>query len=95
LLFLLSGVLTRFGIISHYLPANNITGAYEDTTSSVAYGGFGIRFGWVNGKRRIVYNVANAPRIVLEQQVQRDHEFVFSTRHLEMVIKVIREFSGV
>ncbi len=88
-----NGVSTRFGIISHNLSANDIAGAYEDKTSSVAYGGFGIRFGSVNGKRRLVYNVPNAPRIVLQQRFENNQEFVFSTRNPEAVMRVIQESS--
>jgi hypothetical protein len=88
------GVSARFGIFSHDTPRAQVAGSYEDKNSNVSYGGFGIRLGWVNGKRRLVYNVTNAPRIVLQLQPQNNREFVFSSRHPEAVMKAIKEILG-
>jgi hypothetical protein len=88
------GVSARFGVINHTVPLNNIAESYQDKTSSVSYGGFGIRFGWVNGKRRLIYNTINTPRVVLQQLREPNQEFVFSTRQPEKVIQAIKEALG-
>jgi hypothetical protein len=87
------GVTTRFGLVSHTVPPDAIAETYQDKASSVAYGGFGIRFGWVNGKRRLVYSVVNTPRVVVQEGHASDHEFVFSTRNPEAVMRAIRQVS--
>jgi hypothetical protein len=89
------GVTARFGLFSHTLPIDDIAGTYLDKASSIAYGGFGIRFGWVNGKRRLVYNVINAPRVVIQERRASNHEFVFSTRNAKAVMKAISEVSEI
>ncbi len=89
-----SEVSARFGILSHSVPVKNIAGLYEDKTSSASYGGFGIRLGWVNAKRRLVYNIPNAPRIVLQQRSESNREFVFSTRNPEGVMIALKEVLG-
>ncbi len=88
------GVTARFGLMSHTVPLNDIAGTYLDKASSIAYGGFGIRFGSVNGKHRLVYSIVNAPRVVIQEHRASNHEFVFSTRNPEAVIKAISQFSG-
>ena len=88
------GVTTRFGIISHRVPLSNIAGSYRDKASSISYGGFGIRWGRVNGKRRLVYDVTDAPRVVIRQKQDYNREFVFSTRNPDAVIKAIRSVAG-
>jgi hypothetical protein len=85
------GVSVRFGIFHHRIPLDNIAGFYQDKTSSVTYGGFGIRFGWVNGKRRLVYNVASFPRMVIQPKNESNREFVFSTRDPEGLKKALKE----
>jgi hypothetical protein len=89
-----TGISTRFGIISHNVPLNNIGGCSRDTTSNFSYGGFGIRLAWVDGKRRLVYNVFSAPRIVIRQRNESNHEFVFSTRNPEGVMKALKELAA-
>ncbi len=89
-----SGVTARFGIASHTVPLNDIARYYEDKASSISYGGFGIRFGWVHGKRRLVYSITNAPRIVIQRQRESNQEFVFSTHNPEGVVQAIKEALG-
>jgi hypothetical protein len=90
-----TGVSARFGILSHSIPLDNIAGCYQDQSSSLSYGGFGIRFGWVKGKRRLVYNITNAPRVVIQEKRDSNHEFVFSTRQPEAVMKAIKDVSRI
>ena len=89
-----SGTQVRFGLFSHFTPASDIDGSYLDRQSSVSYGGFGIRFASVNGKRRLVYNVTNAPRVVIKHRENPDREFVFSTRNPDAVMQAIGQISG-
>ena len=91
----LNGVTVSYGLISRNIPINNVAGFYQDETSNIAYGGYGIRVGWVHGKRRLVYNVIGTPRIVIQQRLQPDHEFVFSTRHPDLVMRTLSEVTGI
>jgi hypothetical protein len=83
------GVSAGYGVFRHTIPAADIAGYYRDEASSLAYGGFGIRFGWKNGKRRIVYNTVGTAGVVIQQQSQPDREFVFSAKNPEAVMKTL------
>jgi hypothetical protein len=83
-------VTTRFGVISHRVPVDNIAGSYQDKTPKTAYKGFGVRWGSVNGKRRMVYDVSDMPRVVIRQKQNNNREFAFSTNNPDAVIKAIR-----
>ena len=84
------GFSARFGVISHSISINNIAGTYQDKASKVHYRGFGIRWGWVNGKRRLVYDATDTPHVVIRQKQNSKREFVFSTQNPDAVIKAIR-----
>ena len=90
----LYGVTAGYGIIRHNVSWGNIAGCHLDGASAVRYGGWGIRTGWVDGKKRLVYNIIGTPRVVVEKRQGKYDEFVFSTRHPEAVIKAINEGIG-
>ena len=90
-----AGVSTRFGVLSHNVPVNDVKGIYKDNASSLSYGGYGVRFGRVNGKLRVVYNVAGAPRVVVQLSRENDREFVFSTKKPDEAMKAIVEVAGI
>jgi len=77
----------RFGALRRIIPVEQITGCAPDDQSWVRYGGFGIRYACVRGKRRQVYNVIGAPRLVVSLRDGR--EFAFSTRKSERVCELL------
>jgi hypothetical protein len=84
------GISARWGVISHRVPINNISGTYQDKASKAAYRGFGIRWGSFEGKRRLVFDATDTPRVVIRQKLDNKSEFVFSTQKPDAVIKAIR-----
>lgn len=88
------GISVGYGIIRHSIPWSNITDCRLDKASAVRYGGWGIRMGWADGKKRLVYNILGGPRVVVEKRQGSFPELVFSTRNPEGAIKAIREGLG-
>jgi hypothetical protein len=87
-------VVIGFGIIKRTIPWELIERCYVDEVTSLRYGGWGIRIGWVRGKWRLVFNIIGAPRVVLTLKRGRFDEFVFSTRHPDEVVRIIRQRIG-
>ncbi len=79
-----------YGIIKKTIPWENIDDCYVDQTSTVKYGGAGIRVAKVKGKLVLVYNTIGTPRCVLSLKEGRFQEFVFSTKNPEEVINVVK-----
>jgi len=88
------GISVGYGIIRHHIPWGKVVGCRLDEASAIRYGGWGIRMGWVGGKRRLVYNIIGAPRVVVEKRLGTYQEFVFSTMKREAVMKAINEGLG-
>ena len=88
------GVTVGYGIIRHHIPWSNIAGCRLDKASAARYGGWGIRLGWADGKKRLVYNILGGPRVIVEKRQGSYPEFVFSTRNPEGVMKAINEGLG-
>lgn len=82
------GVRVGFGRIIKKFPWEAISGCYQDDASAIRYGGYGIKGGKHKGKTRMVFNVTNAPRVVLVVKGAKFDEFVFSTRRPDEVIRV-------
>jgi hypothetical protein len=87
-------VVVGFGIIKRTIPWELIERCYVDEVTSLRYGGWGIRIGRVRGKWRLVFNIIGAPRVVLALKRGRFDEFVFSTRHPDEVLRIIRQRIG-
>jgi hypothetical protein len=87
-------IVVGFGIIKRTIPWELIERCYVDEVTSLRYGGWGIRIGWVRGKWRLVYNIIGAPRVVLTLKRGRFKEFVFSTRHPDEVVRIVRQRIG-
>uniref|UniRef100_A0A7C3EX09 Bacterial Pleckstrin homology domain-containing protein n=1 Tax=Candidatus Methanomethylicus mesodigestus TaxID=1867258 RepID=A0A7C3EX09_9CREN len=83
------GVKVGFGRIIKRFPWDAISGCYQDDASAVRYGGYGIKGGKHKGKTRMVFNVTNAPRVVLVVKGAKFDEFVFSTKRPDEVIRII------
>lgn len=88
------GVTVGYGIIRHRVEWGNIVSCRIDESSAVRYGGWGIRAARVGGKRRLVYNIIGAPRVVIEKRTGRHHELAFSTKNPEAVMGAINEGIG-
>ncbi|XUW99398.1 MAG: hypothetical protein TUN42_05725 [Dehalogenimonas sp.] len=85
------GISAGYGVFHHNIPAEDISGVYREDASDLAYGGFGIRFGWKNGKRRVVYNVIGKPGVVIQRRSLPDREFVFSSNDPKKVMETLRD----
>jgi len=88
------GITVGYGIIRQHVEWGNIVGCRLDDVSAVRYGGWGIRTACVGGKRRLVYNIIGAPRVVVEKRTGKYEELVFSTRNPEGAMKAINEGLG-
>ncbi|HDS45134.1 MAG TPA: hypothetical protein ENN68_03420 [Methanomicrobia archaeon] len=87
-------VVVSFGLIKRSIPWELIERCYVDEVTSLRYGGWGIRIGRVGGKWRLVFNIIGAPRVVLALKQGRFDEFVFSTRHPDEIVRMIRQRIG-
>jgi hypothetical protein len=87
-------VVVGFGMIKRTIPWDLIERCYMDEVSSLRYGGWGIRIGRVRGKWRLVFNIIGAPRVVLALKRGGFDEFVFSTRHPDEMVRIIRQRIG-
>lgn len=83
------GVVVGYGIIKQLIPWDNIEDCYLDRTSAVYYGGWGIRLRRAGGKWRIIYNVLEAPRVVLSLKEGWQREIAFSTRQPQKIISIV------
>lgn len=79
-----------YGVIRHHVRWQDIEDCYPDEASVARYGGWGIRLGWYEGKRRLVYNVMGAPRVVLLRRNSSFPELVFSTGNPQEVVEKVR-----
>ncbi len=86
------GVTVGYGVIRTRVPWDEIEDCYPDEASVVRYGGWGIRYGWYKGRRRLIYNVIGGPRAVLLRRNSRFPELVFSTTQPQEVISSIRTY---
>ncbi|MEJ5293311.1 MAG: hypothetical protein WHS82_06910 [Candidatus Methanosuratincola sp.] len=86
----LEGISIGFGRIRTSFRWEQIEDCYMDRASALRYGGFGIRGGRFEGKNRIVYNITNAPRLVLRVKGAKYDEFVFSTKKPDELMRVIK-----
>jgi hypothetical protein len=84
----------NYGMIAHHIPLENIERCYLDQTSAIKYGGFGIRIARIDGKWRLVYNLAASPRVVLLLKSGSFREFVFSTENPDEVLRIINDRSA-
>lgn len=84
------GVMVGYGVIRTRVPWDEIEDCYADEASAVRYGGWGIRFGWYKGNRRLIYNIMGGPRVVLRRRNSRFPELVFSTSRPQEVIDSVR-----
>jgi len=89
-----SGIEAGFGISKRRFRWDEVGRCYLDEATALQYGGFGIKGGVFNGRKRLVYNVTGTQRVVLEVRGHRYDEFVFSTRRPDAVMRVIRMHTG-
>ncbi len=84
------GILVQFGFFKRFIPASMIENIYLDTVNPFwSYGGWGIRLGKVNHKKRIVFNLPSKPCVVLSIK-NTNKEFVFSTNYPDKTIDAIK-----
>lgn len=74
-----------YGLIKNRIPRSIIEKCYIDETSSVLYGGWGIRIGRIKGNWRLIYNTVGTRRVVLGLRNRWYKEFVFSTQNPEEI----------
>lgn len=85
-----SGLAVGFGASKGRFRWDEVEDCYADEASAVRYGGFGIKGGVYQGKKRLVYNVTSAKRVILKVKGRKYDEFVFSTKNPEQVMRLIR-----
>ncbi len=84
-------IVVSYGIIRHRLLWRDVTDCRLDDASAMKYGGWGIRRGWHDGKRRLVYSTLGDARVVLVTTDASDPEFVFSTAYPDDVVSRVQE----
>ncbi|TFH35751.1 MAG: hypothetical protein E4G93_03250 [Dehalococcoidia bacterium] len=80
-----------YGVLRSRIRWQDILDCYPDDASVGRYGGWGIRFGSYNGRRRLIYNTISDPRVVLHVSGTSFPELVFSTAQPEDVVNWVRE----
>lgn len=88
------GIKVTYGRIKYTVSWENVTGSYLDESPGFKYGGWGIRMGKSQDKWVLVYNVINAPLVVLELATGRFGYFAFSTGNAKDVIGIIEQHTG-
>jgi hypothetical protein len=89
-----SGIAVGFGVSKGRFRWDEVEGCYLDDASAIRYGGFGIKGGVFNGKRRLVYNVTGTKRVVLQVKGRKYDEFVFSTKNPDQVMRLVKMQTG-
>ena len=84
-----------YGIVKYTIPWENIEGCSLDESSALKYGGAGIRITREEGKWWLVFSVIGGPRMVVSLRKGRFNKVVFSTRHPQEVMKIIKEWTGI
>lgn len=84
------GISVGFGRIRASFRWDQVEDCYPDSASAIRYGGFGIRGGRFEGKNRLVYNITGAPRLVLKVKGSKYDELVFSTKHPDELMRIIK-----
>ena len=80
-------ITVAYGAFRDTIPLGTVTAAYRDTASAlIRYGGWGIRFGRVEGRWRKVYNVIGCQNVVVRVTGRRVGELAFASRDPEKVL---------
>lgn len=87
-------ITVAYGRIRYSIPWDRIDGCYLDKGSGIRYGGWGIRMTKVKGKWLLVYTVIGSPLVILELKVGRFGQFIFSSRHPEEVLNIVKQQIG-
>ena len=83
------GITASYGCFRHFEPWDNIAEVERDDSF---YGGWGIRAGYKNGGRVLIYNVMGAPVLSLKLTSGRRKYFGFSTKHPDEVSLLIKNW---
>ncbi|MDD4873530.1 MAG: hypothetical protein PHE15_00915 [Dehalococcoidales bacterium] len=79
-----------FGFIKFETPFKNINNIYEDTRSSLKYGGCGVRIAKLKEGMTLAYTTIGEKKVVVELKESKYKLFVFSTSHPEEIVNVIK-----
>lgn len=85
------GVTVGYGLFMQLVPWKNVEKSYQDETSAVMYGGWGIRLTRIGKKWRVVYNIIGYPRVVLVLRKGWYGELAFSVGAPWKVIEIINQ----
>ncbi len=83
-------MIVAFGLFKKVIVWDSIVNYWMDNTPTLTFGGFGIRFARMNGKRVLAYIVEMKKRIGLELQGHTAPIFIFSTKNPDKIIKIIK-----
>jgi hypothetical protein len=89
----LRGITAGYGRFRYHVAWENMAGYELDRrTSTMAYGGYGLRFSTWKGKAVIVYNIMGAATMILEQKQGRFRYVAFSTRKPDELMSLIESY---
>lgn len=83
------GLTVGYGFLKKSIPWEKVEDCHIDETSSLRYGGWGIRITRVRGKWRMAYKVVGRPRVVVSLNQGWIRELVFSTKDPEEAMEAI------
>ena len=87
-------ITVAFGMLKRTMLWGDIEDCSRDESPAFSYAGWGIRMTKVEGRWRLVYNVAGYPGVLLSLRAGRFREFVFSTKNAEQVLDIIGRQAG-
>tara|TARA_B100001971_G_scaffold202760_1_gene216888 strand:+ start:185 stop:697 length:513 start_codon:yes stop_codon:yes gene_type:complete len=87
-------IIVAYGRIKYSIPWDRIEDCSVGKDSGTRYGGWGIRLTKAEGATLLVYNVIGSPMVVLELKRGRFGKFIFSSRHPEEVLNIIKQHIG-
>ncbi|ADD08426.1 hypothetical protein [Candidatus Aciduliprofundum boonei] len=87
-------MIVSFGVFKKVIAWESIVNYWIDKTPALTYGGFGIRFARMNGKRVLAYIVEMKERIALELEGHTAPIFVFSTKDPDKILEIIKNKTG-
>jgi len=87
------GLTAAYGHFRHSVAWEDIAGVELDQGSALKqYGGYGIRYGWRNGRLVLVYNTMGNALILLDVNKGNYRYFGFSTKRPDEVMSLIRSY---
>jgi hypothetical protein len=84
-------VRVSYGVFGKTLHWKDIASCEADDQSALRYGGWGIRFGMIRGKRVLVFNTFGGERAAFLTKLEKSRGLVASTRNRGELMRISQE----